>query len=85
MVKKHLQTFPWEDLSYQKLTNCEIKYDQSCFSDCTKSLCLDIKNKISVIEEIYILVKTFNMNDNNGEKCYGVSTDFIRKLTDFCS
>ena len=37
---------------------------------------------MSVIEELYNLVKTLNMNDDIEEKCYGVSTDFIRKLTD---
>ena len=29
-----------EDLLNQKLTNCEIDYDQDRCSDCTKSLCL---------------------------------------------
>ena len=38
---------------------------------------------MSVLEKLYNLAKTLNMNDDNGEKCYGVSTDFIRKLTDF--
>ena len=37
---------------------------------------------MGVIEKIYNHVKTLNMNDDNEEKCYGVSTDFIRKLTD---
>ena len=37
---------------------------------------------MSVLEELYNLVKTLNMNDENEEKCYGVPTDFIRKLTD---
>ena len=37
---------------------------------------------MSVLEKLYNIVKTLNMNDDNGEKCYGVSTDFIRKLTD---
>ena len=37
---------------------------------------------MNVLEEINLLVKTSNMNDKNEEKCYGVSTDFIRKLTD---
>ena len=33
--------------------------------------------------KIYNLVKTLNMDDDNEDKCYGVSTDFIRKSTDF--
>ena len=37
---------------------------------------------MSVLEKLYNLVKTLNMNDDNEEKCYVVSTDFIRKLTD---
>ena len=35
-----------EVLTTQKLTNYEITYDNLCFQYCTKSLCLDIKNKI---------------------------------------
>ena len=38
---------------------------------------------MSVLEKLYNLVKALNMNDENKEKYYGVSTDFIRKLTDF--
>ena len=38
---------------------------------------------MSVLEKLYNLVKTLNVNDDNEEKCYGISTDFIRKLTDF--
>ena len=45
-------------------------------------MCLEIKKKISVIKKLYNLVKTLNMNDDNEEKCYGVSTDFIIKLRD---
>ena len=37
---------------------------------------------MSALESLYNLVKKLNMNDDNDEKCYGVSTDFIRKLTD---
>ena len=36
---------------------------------------------MGVLEKLYNLVKTINMNDDNEEKCYDVSTDFIRKLT----
>ena len=38
---------------------------------------------MSVLDKLYNLVKKFNMNDDNEEKCSGVSTEFIRKLTDF--
>ena len=34
-----------EYLLHQKWTNCEIDYDQYHCSYCTKSLCLEIKNK----------------------------------------
>ena len=37
---------------------------------------------MSALEKIYDLAKTLNMNDHNEEKCYGISTDFIRKMTD---
>ena len=65
------------------MTNCDIEYNQFCCSDCTKSLCLYIKNKMSVIKKLYNIVKTLNMIDDNEEKCYGVSTDINRKWTDF--
>ena len=38
---------------------------------------------MSVLNKLYNLVKKLNMNDDNEGKCYGVSTDFIRKLKDF--
>ena len=41
-----------------------------------------MKRKMSALDKLYNLVKTLNMNDDNMEKCCGVSTDFIRKLTD---
>ena len=37
---------------------------------------------MSALEKLYNLFKTLNMNNDNEEKCYGVSTDFIRKLAD---
>ena len=37
---------------------------------------------MNALEKLYLFVKTLNMNDENDEKCYGVSTYFIRKLTD---
>ena len=37
---------------------------------------------MGLLEKLYNLVKTLNMNDDNEGKCYGVSTDFISKLTD---
>ena len=41
-----------------------------------------MEKKINVLEILYLLVKTLNMNDDNEEKCYGISTYFIRKLVD---
>ena len=73
-----------EYLLNQKWTNCEIDYDQYCCLDFTKSLCLEIK-KITALEKLYNLVETLNMNNDNIDKCCGVSTDFIRKLTVFFS
>ena len=35
------------------------------------------------LEKFYDLIKKLNMNDDKTEKCCGVSTYFIRKLTDF--
>ena len=35
-----------------------------------------------VCEKFYNIVKTLNMNYDNEKKCYGVSTDFIRKWMD---
>ena len=67
----------------QKLSNCEIDYDLYCCSDCTKSFCLEIKKKKGALDKLYNLVKTLNINNDDMEKCCGVSTDFIRKLTDF--
>ena len=37
---------------------------------------------MSVLDKLYILIKTLNMNDDNEKKCYDVSTDLVRKLTD---
>ena len=39
-----------EGLSTQKLTNCEIKYYMFSCQECTKSVCLDIQNKMNVLE-----------------------------------
>ena len=80
--QKYIPSQGGDNLSNQKLTNCEIEYDQFCCTYCTKSLCLEIKKKMNVLNKLYNLVKTLNMNDENQEKCYGVSIDFIRKLTD---
>ena len=81
--QKYITSEDGDDLSNRKLTNCEIEYDQFCCSNCTKLLCLEFKKKISALKKLYNLVKTLIMNDSNEEECYGVSTDFIRKLTDF--
>ena len=64
------------------MTNCEIDYDLFCCSDCTKSLCSEIKNKMCALDKLYKLVKTLNINDDSIEKCCGVLTSFIRKLAD---
>ena len=72
-----------EGLSTQKLANCEIKYGLFSCQYCTKSFCLDIKKKINVIEKLYLPIRTLNMNDDNEEKCHGISIDFIKKLADF--
>ena len=37
---------------------------------------------MSPINKLYNLVKKLNMNDGNKEKCFGVSTDLVIKLTD---
>ena len=49
---------------------CEIEYDLFCFSDCTKSLCLYIEKKMNVIEKLYLLIRTLNINDDSKENCY---------------
>ena len=48
---KYITSGNLEDLSNQKSTNCEIDYDLYRCSDCTESLCLDIKNKIYALEK----------------------------------
>ena len=45
-------------------------------------MCLEIKKKMCALEKLYNLVKTLKMNNDKMEHCCGVSTDFIRKLTD---
>ena len=72
-----------DDLSNQKWTYCDIEYDKFCCSYCAKSLCLDIKNKMIVLEKLYNLVKILKINDENEEKCCGVSTHFIKKIDGF--
>ena len=44
--QKYITSEGGDNLSNQKLTNCEIEYDQFFCSDCTKTLCLEIKNKM---------------------------------------
>ena len=72
-----------EDLLDQELTNCNIDYDQYHFSDCIQLLCLDIKNKRKSLDKLYYIVETLNTNNEDIDKCCGVSTDFISKLTFF--
>ena len=79
--QKYITSEDGDDLSDHKWTNCEIEYDHFCFSYCDKSFFLDIKKKMSALEKLFSLVKILNINDDNEEKCCGVSTDFIRKLT----
>ena len=38
---------------------------------------------MNVLEKLYLLVKKLNMNYENEEKCFGSSTDYIKKPTDF--
>ena len=68
-----------------QIRNCEIEYDQFYCSDCTKWLCLENENEINFLDKLYNPVKTLNMNYDNNENCNGVSTYFIRKLTDLFS
>ena len=42
--QKYITSKGGDKLSNHKWTNCDIEYDQVCCSDCTKSLCLEIKN-----------------------------------------
>ena len=51
--------------------------------DCSQSLCLEIKNKRKSLDKLYNLVETLNTNNEDLDKCCGVSTDFISKLTGF--
>ena len=66
--QKYITSEGGYNLSNQTLTNCDIEYDQFCWSYCTKSLCLDIKRKMSDIEQLYNRVKTLNINYDNMEK-----------------
>ena len=78
--QKYITSEGGKDLSNQKWTTCEIDYDLFCFSDCSKSLCLEIKKKRWALEKLDDFVKTLNKNDDNMEECCAVSTNFIRKL-----
>ena len=78
--QKYITSEGGDNLSNQTFTNCEIEYDQFFCSGCTKSLCLEIKNKMVFLYKLYNLVKTLNINDDNEGNCYGVSNGFIRKL-----
>ena len=82
-LHKYITSEERDSLSTQKLPNCEIEYNLFCCPCFTESLCLDIKNKKNVLEKLYLLVRTLMMNDDNEEKCYGISADFIRKLKEF--
>ena len=56
--QKYIISEGGDDLSNQKWTNCDIEYDQYLCSDCNKSLCIEVKNKVSVLDKLYNLVKT---------------------------
>ena len=56
--QKYITSEGGDDLSNQKWTNSDIEYNQFFCSDCTKSLCLEIKKRMSDLEKLYILVKT---------------------------
>ena len=60
------------DLLNHKLTNCEIDCDMYRCSDCTKLLCLEIKNKRKSLDKLYNLVETLNTNNEDIDKCCGV-------------
>ena len=54
----------------------------SC-QDYTKSVCLDIQNKMNVLDILNLLIRTLNINDDDNEaKVCGILTKFIIKLTD---
>ena len=40
---------------------------------------------MSVLDKLYNIVKKLIINDDNEEKCYGVSNYFIQKLSDLVS
>ena len=67
----------------QKVITCEFEYDLFCLQAFTKSLSLDIRNKMYVVETFHLLLRTLNMNeDDNEETFYGILTNSIRTLTD---
>ena len=37
---------------------------------------------MNILEKLYLLVRTLNMNDDNEEMFYGITKDFIRNPTD---
>ena len=49
---KYITSEGGDNLSNHKLTNCEIEYYQFFCSDCTKSQCLYINNKMSVLGKL---------------------------------
>ena len=66
-----------------EIKNCNIRDDMFSCRYCTRSVCLDIQNKINFIEELYLLVRTLGINDGDNEaKVCGISIRFIRNFTD---
>ena len=37
---------------------------------------------MNALDKLYFICQKFNINDDNEEKCYGVSINLIKKLTD---
>ena len=61
-----------------------MRYDMFSCEDCTKSVCLDIQKKMSVIEKLNLLLRTLNTNDSeNEEKLYGIWPNLSEKMTGF--
>ena len=55
-------------LSTQKPKKWERRDDLFSCQYCTKSVCLDIKKKINVLEKLHLLVRTLNMNDDDNHR-----------------
>ena len=65
---KYITSEGGDNLSNQKLTSCEIRYDQFFCSVCTEFFFKEIKKKISALKKLYNLVKALNIQDDNEKK-----------------